>query len=60
MRQMKHIQDKVSHILIPEYPEIHLSISIGGAYRAPTLMDAVRQADQAMYRDKAQKGMLRF
>lgn len=59
-RQMKHIQDKVSRILIPEYPEIHLSISIGGAYRAPTLMDAVRQADQAMYRDKAQKGMLRF
>ena len=60
VRQMKHIQDKVSRILIPEYPEIHLSISIGGAYRAPTLMDAVRQADQAMYRDKAQKGMLRF
>ncbi len=59
-RQMKHIQDKVSRILIPEYPEIHLSISIGGVYRAPTLMDAVRQADQAMYRDKAQKGMLRF
>ena len=60
VRQMKHIQDKVSRILIPEYPEIHLSISIGGVYRAPTLMDAVRQADQAMYRDKAQKGMLRF
>ena len=58
-RKLRYIQNAVSHAVVDDYPDIHLSISIGGVFRVKPLMEAVRQADQLMYQDKASKGMLR-
>ena len=69
--KMRYIQDAVSRLAVDGYPDIRLSVSIGGVHRgAETTMDisadleplteAIRQADQLMYRDKANKGVLRL
>ena len=58
--KMRYMQDAVSRAAVDGYPDIRLSISIGGVYRVDPLMEAIRQADQLMYRDKAHKGVLRL
>ena len=58
--KMRYMQDAVSRAAVDGYPDIQLSISIGGVYRVNPLMEAIRQADQLMYRDKANKGILRL
>ncbi len=57
--KLRYIQNAVSHAVVDDYPDIKLSISIGGVFRITPLMEAIRQADQFMYQDKARKGMLR-
>ena len=39
-----------------DWPELRLSVSVGSVRGKPSLRDAIREADQNMYRDKAQKG----
>ena len=56
---MRYIQDAVSRLAVDGYPDIRLSVSIGGVHRVEPLTEAIRQADQLMYRDKANKGVLR-
>lgn len=58
--KMRYIQDAVSHLAVDGYPDIRLSVSIGGVHRVEPLTEAIRQADQLMYRDKANKGVLRL
>ena len=58
--KMRYIQDAVSRLAVDGYPDIRLSVSIGGVYRVEPLTEAIRQADQLMYRDKANKGVLRL
>ncbi len=53
--RLEQIRIAVRDTEIPEYPELKLSISIGGAYGAEPLAEAIRQADRLMYRAKAQK-----
>ena len=57
--KLRYIQNAVSHAVVDDYPNIKLSISIGGVFRITPLMEAIRQADQFMYQDKARKGILR-
>ena len=57
--KLRYIQNAVSHAVVDDYPDIKLSISIGGVFRITPLMEAIRQADQFMYQDKARKGILR-
>lgn len=58
--KMRYIQDVVSRLAVDGYPDIRLSVSIGGVHRVEPLSEAIRQADQLMYRDKANKGVLRL
>lgn len=58
--KMRYIQDIVSRLAVDGYPDIRLSVSIGGVHRVEPLTEAIRQADQLMYRDKANKGVLRL
>lgn len=58
--KMRYMQDAVSRAAVDGYPDIQLSISIGGVYRIRPLMEAIRQADQLMYHEKAHKGVLRL
>lgn len=60
VQRLKNIQTNVSHLYMDEHPDLQLSISVGGAYKITPIMEAIRRADQAMYEDKAHKGMLRF
>ena len=58
--KMRYMQDAVNRAAVDGYPDIQLSISIGGVYRVRPLMEAIRQADQLMYHEKAHKGVLRL
>ena len=58
--KMRYIQDVVSRLAVDGYPDIRLSVSIGGVHRVEPLTEAIRQADQLMYHDKANKGVLRL
>ena len=49
-----------ARLAVDGYPDIRLSVSIGGVHRVEPLTEAIRQADQLMYRDKANKGVLRL
>ena len=37
------------------YPELHMSVSVGGIYGESRLERAIVKADRRMYRDKARK-----
>ena len=51
-RKQNEIQEAVRRIVIPEYPELHLSVSIGGVSGVHPLAEAIRQADYLMYENK--------
>lgn len=53
-KKSEEIQAAVRGIVIPEYPELHLSVSIGGVCGVHPLADAIRAADLCMYEDKKQ------
>ena len=53
-KKSEEIQAAVRRIVIPEYPELHLSVSIGGVCGVHPLADAIREADLRMYEDKKQ------
>lgn len=51
-KKLKSIKKKVMESDMQEYPEVKVSISIGGAYCEKPLTKAIEIADKAMYRDK--------
>ena len=53
-KKSEEIQAAVRRIVIPEYPELHLSVSVGGVCGVHPLADAIRAADLRMYEDKKQ------
>ena len=53
--RLKQIRQAVSDISVPEYPELKLSVTVGGVHGVTPLEDAIRQADQRMYRGKAMR-----
>lgn len=48
----KLIQEAVTNIVIPEYSDLGLSVSIGGVCNVHPIREAIRQADQRMYQNK--------
>lgn len=54
-RRLEQIQGAVRGIVLPEYPQMQLGVSIGGAYRVKPLSTAIRLADQRMYENKARQ-----
>ena len=55
-RKLQAVCRAVSKIELPEYPELRLSVSIGGVYAAGRIPDLVRRADLALYQAKVEKG----
>ena len=58
-RRLTQIRDAVRASRLPEHPELHLDISIGGVYRVFPLAEAIRQADARMYESKNTKAKMR-
>ena len=54
-RRLSQLRDAVSRVVLDDVPELKLSISIGGVYRVAPLTEAIRQADQKMYAQKAER-----
>lgn len=54
-KKMQELVKMIHGITIQEYPNIKLSVTIGGAYDVYPVDDAVRVADQFMYTGKATK-----
>ena len=53
--RLEQIRKAVSAVSVPDYPELRLSVTVGGAYGVKPLDEAIRQADRQMYRRKAQR-----
>lgn len=51
-RKMQEISEAVENIRIADYPELRLSISIGGVTGVHPITEAIRQADLRMYAEK--------
>ena len=49
---IRRVQDAVQAARVPSYPELRLSVSIGGVCDVQPLTEAIRQADVQMYRNK--------
>ncbi len=56
--RIEQIRTAVREAKVEGYPDIHLSVSLGGVYQVEPLGEAVRKADWKMYRDKANKPRL--
>ena len=50
---MDRIQEAVRQARVESHPEIRLSISVGGVHGVHPLREAIRQADDRMYQNKA-------
>ena len=56
-KKLNELVKMIHGITIQEYPNIHLSVTIGGAYDVYPVDDAVRIADQFMYTGKTTKNV---
>ena len=54
-RRLQEISTAVSNAAVPDYPEMRLSVSVGGVYKMTPLSDAVYHADTLMYKAKTEK-----
>ena len=54
-RRLQEISAAVSNAAVPDYPKMHLSVSVGGVYKMTPLSDAVYRADTLMYKAKTEK-----
>ena len=54
-RRLQEISAAVADATVPDYPEMRLSVSVGGVYKMSPLSDAVYHADTLMYKAKTEK-----
>ena len=54
-KKFQSIRTALDEIVIEEYPELHISASIGGAVAAGRISRTIRRADLAMYQAKLKK-----
>lgn len=57
-KKFQSIRTALDEIVIEEYPELHISASIGGAFAAGRISRTIRRADLAMYQAKLKKDCL--
>lgn len=50
--KLKRVKARVAESVMKDYPDLRLTISIGGAYDVTPITRAIDEADKAMYRDK--------
>lgn len=58
--RLEMIRKAVSDIVIEEFPDIHLSVSIGGYYGESTMGDLVKKADALLYEAKTNRNAIRL
>ena len=54
-KKLQSIRAALDEIVIEEYPELHISASIGGTFAAGRISRTIRRADLAMYQAKLKK-----
>ena len=54
-KKLESIRAAVESLEFPEYPDLRVTVSIGGAHAVGPLADTVQKADQALYHAKAAK-----
>ena len=54
-KKLQSIRAALDEIVIEEYPELHISASIGGAFAAGRISRTIHRADLAMYQVKLKK-----
>lgn len=54
-KKLQSIRAALDEIVIEEYPELHISASIGGAFAAGRISRTIHRADLAMYQAKLKK-----
>lgn len=59
-KKLQEICRTLEEIRIPEYPELHISASIGGAHDAGKMSRMLRKADLAMYKAKAKRDCVKI
>ena len=52
LEKNEKIKTAVKSIVLPEYPDLHLSVSIGGVCNVHPIIEAIHQADERMYVNK--------
>lgn len=57
---MRQIRDAVQNVRLQKHPDLKLDLSYGCAYQTYPLAEAIRQADQQMYKMKAHKKEMVF
>ena len=58
--RLERIRKTVSEIVIEEFPDMKLSISVGGYYGEGTMSDLVQKADELLYDAKANRDSVRL
>lgn len=54
-KRLENMRKAVHTAVIEEFPQIRLSVSVGGVYASGKTADLVREADRMLYRAKARK-----
>lgn len=54
-KKLETIRQSVNNMVIDDHPELHISVSIGGAYGIGTTKKLFKAADDVMYQSKMQK-----
>ena len=57
---LEEIRRKVSEIVLEKYPQIRLSVSMGGKYSKKKTKELFQEADQILYRAKKDKNNVKF
>ena len=57
-KKMERIRQSIDTLVIDEYPEIHLSVSIGGGYGMEKTKELFKVADSMMYQAKITKNQV--
>lgn len=52
LEKNKKIKKAVENIVFTEYPDLHVTVSIGGVCGVHPIMEAIHQADKLMYENK--------
>ena len=57
-KNLERIRHSVDSLIIDGHPELHMSVSIGGAYGSGTAKKLFKVADNMMYQSKKQKNQV--
>ena len=57
-KKLERIRHTVGHLIINEHPELHMSVSIGGAYGIGNTKELFKTADNMMYKSKKVKNQV--